>query len=378
MNSSNFYTAFSAGDQGFVRVSDFGSQLNANILFVGLGGNGQLELQQGGKVNSIYSELGSQSGSVGTVTLSDGSSWENSDELIIGRFGTGTLNIHSFSSVVTGTTTIGAQGNVNLLGGLFNFGVMKADMMARVNPISGSLTGVAVNDVSLDVATLNGLKNPHVNSDNVTLINNGTLFGHANLGGKLVNSASGEVEIGVGQRIRFGGSAHSNAGEINNFGGIIRFDGSLTNHSTGFVAGRGQFIANGGWTNSGVMAFSGGYSDVLGDVEIMSGGRIITSGFGLTTFYDDVIHNGAEIRTSAQSASVFLGEVTGAGSFTGTGTVFFEGDLRPGNSPGVVSFGGDVVLGSTSRLLVELGGLGLGEFDQLQIVGGLSLGGGEL
>lgn len=53
--------------------------------------------------------------------------------------------------------------------------------------------------------------------------------------------------------MRFAGSA-TNAGEINNFGGLYRFDGGVTNESSGFVSGRGQFIADGGWTNNGVKA----------------------------------------------------------------------------------------------------------------------------
>ena len=107
----------------------------------------------------------------------------------------------------------------------------------------------------------------------------------------------------------------------------------------------------------------------------MSGSRIVTTGGATTTFFDDVVHNGTEIRTSANSHSVFLGSVTGGGNFTGSGTVYFEGDLRPGNSPALISFGGDLVLGSTSTLHIELGSLELDEYDQLQIAGDLSIDG---
>lgn len=96
---------------------------------------------------------------------------------------------------------------------------------------------------------------------------------------------------------------------------------------------------------------------------------------GAAAIYDDVINNG-EIRTSTGGASVFFGAVAGAGSFTGIGTVFFEGDLRPGNSPAPVVFGGDVALGAASSSLFELGGLTRGsEYDGIDVAGALTLDG---
>jgi len=101
----------------------------------------------------------------------------------------------------------------------------------------------------------------------VTLTNSGVLYGDASLGNVLVNTADGEVEIAAGERMRFGGSENTNAGNINNFGGIIRFaqslinaadgeiknfDGSLVvggtanNQTNGFIGGKGQFITDGG------------------------------------------------------------------------------------------------------------------------------------
>jgi hypothetical protein len=96
---------------------------------------------------------------------------------------------------------------------------------------------------------------------------------------------------------------------------------------------------------------------------------------GVTTFFDDVVHNGAEMRTAEGSGLVFLGDYTGAGSFTGTGDVFFEGDLRPGNSPDIVTFEGDVFLGTNATSFFELGGLGLGDFDRFEVAGDFILNG---
>jgi len=78
-------------------------------------------------------------------------------------------------------------------------------------------------------------------------------------------------------------------------------------------------------------------------------------------------------RNSADSHTVIFGDATGSGDYNGAGTVYFEGDLRPGNSPKVVSFDGNMVLGSSSTTQIELGGTSAGEFDQLDIAGSVSL-----
>src|SRR4029450_1247268 len=108
-------------------------------------------------------------------------------------------------------------------------------------------------------------------------------------------------------------------------------------------------------------ALSGGNSDIRGDVTNSAGARIVTSGAGvITTFYDDVVHNGLEIFTGANSSTVFFGAQSGAGPFTGTGTVYFIGDLRPGNSPASVIYEGDVSLGGGSLFSLGIGWLRVG------------------
>ena len=152
--------------------------------------------------------------------------------------------------------------------------------------------------------------------------------------------------------------------------------GTANNQAGGFIGGRGEFIANGGWTNQGVMAFSAGTADILGDVVNDTGGQIVTSGGATTTIFDDVEHNGDEIRTSSDSRTVIFGQASGAGPYTGDGTVYFEGDLRPGNSPSTVSFDGAIVLSTTSTTQIELGGLTAGaQYDQLDVAGTVDLDG---
>lgn len=206
--------------------------------------------------------------------------------------------------------------------------------------------------------------------------NSGLLRGDGRLDTALTNTAAGEVRAQAGQRLLVTGSGNTNSGEINLLGGALELSQDLTNTADGFIAGRGTLAANGGLTNEGVVAFTSGNSDVLGDVVNTAGGRFVISGRSTVTFFDDVLHNGAEIRISSEAEAVFFGTYSGAGAITGTGTSFFEGDLRPGNSPTQLTIEGDSVFGFTNTTVMELAGLQRGiEYDAIDVGGMLTLGG---
>jgi hypothetical protein len=96
----------------------------------------------------------------------------------------------------------------------------------------------------------------------------------------------------------------------------------------------------------------------------------------VVTFYGNVAHNGDEIRTSPTNTTVFFGNVSGAGPFTGPGAVRFEAALAPGNSPAAMTFGGDVHFGPSADLQIEVAGLTPGaQHDQLLISGAATLDG---
>ncbi len=119
---------FSSGKTGVVTVTGSGSQWNSFQLFVGLSGNGTLNVQDGGMVSSAVGFVGRQSGSTSVATVTgSGSQWDNSQSLSIGggqtdAGGTGTLNIANGGLVsVGGTTKIWSSGSVSLnTGGTLN------------------------------------------------------------------------------------------------------------------------------------------------------------------------------------------------------------------------------------------------------------------
>ena len=127
---------------------------------------------------------------------------------------------------------------------------------------------------------------------------------------------------------------------------------------------------NGGLVNQGNVGISFGTSDVHGDIDNQPKASITVTGASNATFWDDLINDGT-VKVSASSTVVYFGEVSGSGSFSGSGTNFFEGDLAPGSSPGTMSFNGDVVLGTTSTTQIELGETS----DQLLVDGNASIDG---
>ena len=177
------------------------------------------------------------------------------------------------------------------------------------------------------------------------LSNSGTFIGGVQVINNFVNAASGDVRIAAGQAIFLQNlAATGNAGLIEVFGtgtSQAQFEsaGPFTNGSgggTGMIAAQNAtFHFDGGLTNQGSIAFSGGISNVFGEVMNSPGGTIAISGGAGVTFYGDVVQNGMlNVSTvGGTSSAVFLGAVSGSGSVTGGGNVSSSGRFAPGDAP---------------------------------------------
>ncbi len=250
------------------------------------------------------------------------------------------------------------------------------EVVERVNiGTQGKLTGNG--HVSTD--EVDNLGEVDLNEFGLTLAasvleNGGLLLGSGRIDAVVLNQFDGEIRIDDGERMLLNGESHFNAGMIQLLGGTLDITQSFNNAPTGRIVGRGAIFADVGIGNVGTIATSGGFTDCFAQVFNSEGGTCITSGGGTTTFYEDVEHNGQEIRTSFNSSTTFFGSVSGDGPFTGTGNVFMEGDLQPGNSPGSVRFEGNLDLSASSSVEIEIGGTNAGtEYDQLVIEGDLFL-----
>jgi autotransporter family porin len=313
-----------------------------------------------------------------TLTL-EGGSFSTGELSANGRFDfrRGTLSITGAGGLTIGSggplgaaVTLGAGQTLNVIntatvqpgasllmqtGGMFNAATLANNGSVTLDGVNSTLGGGVVN-------------------------NSGVLRGDGRVTAAVNNLAAGEIRGEQGKTLRFTGTSGPNNGRITLQGGALQFSQPLTNAASGVISGRGALFFDGGLTNEGKMQFSGGPTDVYGNVSFTGGtggGELINSGgANVVTFYGNVTHNGDEIRTSPTNTTVFFGDVTGAGPFTGTGAVRFEGSFAPGNSPAAVEIEGDVQLGADARLQLELGGTKPAvQYDQLHIGGVLSLDG---
>ena len=218
-----------------------------------------------------------------------------------------------------------------------------------------------------------------------TLINTGVVRGGGTIDNRLVNSAGGEIRVAAGRQMHLTDTLEQgNAGRIEVVGNAtqaaeIEFDGRLINAKitkiTGNITARHAILRfNGGLTNQGNVGISFGTSDVYGDVDNQAEASITVTGYSQVTFWDDLTNNGI-VKVSEGSTAVYFGKISGAGFLPGDGMHLVEGELSPGNSPGNLTFGGDVVLGPSSATLIELAGTAEGKYDQLFIAGNLQAGG---
>jgi fibronectin-binding autotransporter adhesin len=159
------------------------------------------------------------------------------------------------------------------------------------------------------------------------------------------------------------------------YGGVVSGTGSLT-----LTGSRVVSMVNAP-KNTGGVQVSGG-SLVVESGGSFGGGLTVDAGAtaanasGGTLTVGGRSYNQGTIDTASGSTTVFTGLVSGAGNFSDSGKVEFDGGFSPGNSPASVTFQGDMTLGSANDLTMELGGTTLGTgYDHLNVLGTAALGG---
>ncbi len=324
-----------------------------------------------------------------------------------------TITPSLLDTLLTSTHTLGAGRTLSATAGTFtlssplsvaggNISVPTLDLNSNIS-IGSFSTVLASNTITLEPGTTTEVNNFGYLGGAAGVINNGgtlQLDGSlANITGLVTNTAgfirgtgrfvaglnngaAGTIRAETGDHLIIDTTGPTNAGTIELAGGTVEYSKTLTNLAGGTISGRGVFRGSSsspgsvGLTNQGVLSFSAGLTDINGDVNNTGAGKIVVGGGSTATFYDDVVNNGSEIRTVTGSRSVFFGDVSGAGPFTGGGVVELDGDLKPGNSPANVSFGGNVVIGPTAGTDIELAGTTKGtNYDSLTVAGNVSLSG---
>ena len=256
------------------------------------------------------------------------------------------------------------------------FGVLTANQGTFIRS-TGRLTG----DGTLAGGVTN---NGEVKAENVTILgvlaNNGAITGSTTAFDKInatvLNGLNGEIRVANNESMHLVGTSHTNNGRIEVDTGSLEVDGTLNNGSDGQIfADNATLRFNDGLNNNGQLSVTFGGASLFGDITIGDIGQVILSSNSNTTFFDDVV-NGGELRVSNGSVATFFGDVSGPGSYTGTGTKFYEALFSPGSSPGLVTDEGDTRFGAGATVAMEIAGLLQGdEYDHLDVAGLLGLDG---
>lgn len=381
---------YGSGANGTVNISGTGSTWNnESALLAGYCNGdsdtaGTINVQAGGTLTSSAAELGVNWAGIGratgTVTVNGaGSKWINAGDLTLSRnwngtAGTGLVNIENQGLVTSGGNLfIGNGGQVRLNGGRFEFGSTDVTSFSRVVTNSGSAAGNIIISGTNNLASMNALISNGADLNHVYLVNSGLLQGSNQVDVSLLNTATGQLSAGSGDWIRFRGNESQNAGLIQNNGGALQF-ARLSNLADGVIEGRGGFVTDTTLTNLGLMSFSSGNTDLIGDVQNLADGVISTSALATTVIHGNLLHQGAAINTAGGSVTRILGRASGSGDYHGEGTVIMEGGFDPGSSPATIHFYGHLAFGSNNITSIELGGTQSGEFDQFLVDGNLTLG----
>ncbi len=216
------------------------------------------------------------------------------------------------------------------------------------------------------------------------LSNSGLVAGSGRIDANVLNNSTGQIRIGAGERLLLRGGSHQNNGLVDLNGGELEvatgpFVNGTANPATAVIAARNASLRfTGGLTNAGSIVCSEGTCNFFGSVtnatSMPTTGHIVITADSQATFFGDVVNRGT-IQVSAagavKSTALFLGSLTGNG-VSGSGSVFLEGDVRPGANIGTMAFGGDVSIGSAAVVRMELAN---GQYDRLTALDSLAFGG---
>ncbi|MGE0482687.1 MAG: beta strand repeat-containing protein [Gammaproteobacteria bacterium] len=270
----------------------------------------------------------------------------------------------------------GASGNVTIDGGsqLSQSNIFIAVGWGEVPNQVGSLGTLQVNgaDSSLQVLQLiAGLEEG--GRGRITVANGGFIdvlddleIGMNGAARNAANPAQGQLVVrGAGSRVRAGFLVAGGNGDFSDItiedGGLLETGfGALGTQGTGYEARQAMRVTGPGtrWVNGTWISIENG------DLRVDDGALIETATMTIGDVFDAqlvvaprVLLNGGSIAASDGVTVVTRGLLGGSGSIIGDLTVSADARLSPGNSPGLLSIEGDLLLEAGSTTLFEIAGL---------------------
>ncbi|MEO8351691.1 MAG: hypothetical protein ABI680_08165, partial [Chthoniobacteraceae bacterium] len=401
LGAGNVRIAAAAGAQGAVIVETGGQLRNTGVVAVGgtngsAGGQGTLTIRNG-TVDAgtllLYSggiiDFDGGLLAVDAISTLDGAFNWTAGELrfeaalttLTNAVVSGLLGPDAILGAGQWITTPAANQNVTLATPL----VVDGGRIAADQFQNDSALEIRAGSVESTDMTTNGglviLTDPLAAFGGANLANDATIRGTGRLTGNLINYSTGRIETIAGERLILEGASNSNRGTISVIGGELQGNAALVNEAgSGLISARDAILRFATVTNNGGIAFSNGTVDFYGDLTQNVGGRITVSNGGIANFYDDVVIAAGANDVQATALGDTISRVPFFGSYnggiTGGGQAFIEGDHRPGNSPALVTFGGDVVYGPFSSIEMELASTARGTgYDAIDVAGTLTLDG---
>ncbi|MCX6971856.1 MAG: autotransporter-associated beta strand repeat-containing protein [Verrucomicrobia bacterium] len=380
---------FTIGSGGTLNLNSGGSLANglnltvnngALVKFNGGTGNATMNLLlSGGTVDVNGQSLGAgtwanlcatTSGAVlknssGNATIAAGNNtiwiWDAATNLTINATGNLQIDSRITSSgqpnptgiIKTGNGALVLNSNLNDYTGatLVNAGILQVNV---ANGLGSTSNGTTV--ASGAQLRLNGVT---VGAEALTISGNGTTAGSAGAlrAGTGSNTYQGKVTLAADAKI-FAGSGTSMTLDVASGDAVNLANFTLT------VDGAGSHTVSDGITGTGGVTKIGSGTTTLSAVNSYTGATTVNVG--------TLLINGS---TSASSAVTVASGATLGGSGTVGGFTTVSGNLKPGNSPGTLSFSSGLTLASTSNTTMEITGIGAGLFDRVVVTGQLDFGG---
>ncbi|MCX6921277.1 MAG: autotransporter-associated beta strand repeat-containing protein [Verrucomicrobia bacterium] len=373
----------------------------------------------------------------GTTTANAGTLVYDSAVTLAGQVtvNNGTLN---FTAAV-GTTTL-STGLAANYGATTTFsGDANVTGLANDNSSSTTFNGFTTIDVAaISTGNVNFKKNSNIRSLSSSglvdiasgaslTISEGTSDGTIQGAGSIIKGGVNALTLSGLNVDNYTGTTTVNAGTLN-FSSAVTLAAQVTNDATlNFTAAAGTTTLSMGLNGSGTTTFSGnsiiasrtgtGTVNYLGNTTVNTvsgnGSFVIAASKNLTieagTFTGAITGSGALVKTTAGTLTLSTGTssygntVVQAGLLTvnstitsanvtvasgatlgGSGTIYgnitVNGDLAPGNSPGILNAVGAQVLANNSNYVAEIGGLtagnGSSNHDQFNVTGTVTIGTG--
>jgi T5SS/PEP-CTERM-associated repeat protein len=387
VTAGTMYIAVMAGNTGAVAVTGTGSILNITAggtgLTVGEGGSGALYIGSGGTVDNQASDaiVGMNEGSYGNVTV-DGGVWQNVNLLQLGLAGNVDMTVMNGGCVTTNALTLGGTNT-----SIANLTVTGAGSKVLLSLGSGLLVGDqgAGNLVITQggLVDLNGslaqLGNAAGSTGVITISNNGTLVaGDMNVG------INGTANISILDGGNLSGQQVLLATNDPGSTGVITVSNATFTAAT--FLGVGQYgygeldvLSGGNVTSLGTMAL-GSNAGSAGNVTVSGAGSVLNAEAGLEVGVDGTGNLTVANGGSVDASLLYVGESTGSGTVDVTGTnstLLAESGIAvgfEGNGTLTVENGGTVTVPDGGEVLITAlpgsnGTVNLGNNGTLQVGG---------